>query len=93
VSTACQYFRPVSFPEGLDLGLRVNKLGKSSVTYEVAVFQAGGDLQAGPAAVGTFTHVFVDSKSRKSCTMPPQLRDGLERLLVKETKAGAVSKL
>ncbi|KIJ37074.1 hypothetical protein M422DRAFT_50698 [Sphaerobolus stellatus SS14] len=93
VSTSCQYFRPVSFPDGLDLGLRVNKLGKSSVTYEVAVFQSG-DVEAGPAAVGTFTHVFVNSQSRKSQSIPPQLRAGLERLLVKgERDNNAVSKL
>jgi acyl-CoA thioester hydrolase len=62
----------------LDLGLRVNKLGKSSVEYEVGVFVHGKDL---PAAVGGYTHVFVSSESRKSMQMAPDIKEGLQKLL------------
>ena len=83
VSTGCQYFRATSFPQTLDLGLRVNKLGRSSVVYEVGIFSASGDDDhAGPAAVVTFIHVFVDSKNRKPCTISSQLRQGLQRIMV-----------
>jgi len=59
------------------------KLGTSSVTYEVAVFEQGRDL---PAAVGGYTHVFVERASRKSEPMAAALREGLSRLLsVKES--------
>ncbi|KAF8583467.1 Thioesterase/thiol ester dehydrase-isomerase [Ramaria rubella] len=92
VATSCQYFRPLSFPQPLDLRLRVSKLGTSSVTYEVGVF-AADNAQTGPAAVGTFTHVFVDSKSRKSASMSPELRAGLERLLVRETEVPTSTRL
>ncbi|OJA14958.1 hypothetical protein AZE42_03699 [Rhizopogon vesiculosus] len=83
VSSHCQFFSPVSFPQVLDLGLRVVKLGTSSVTYEVAVFEQGRDV---PAAVGGYTHVFVERASRKSEPMAAALREGLLRLLsVKES--------
>ena len=83
VATSCQYFRPLSFPQELELGLRVNTLGKSSVTYEIGIF-AANDSQGAPAAVGSFTHVFVDSKSRKPALMSPALRAGLQKLIVHE---------
>lgn len=52
-------------------------LGKSSVTYEVGVFEEGKDV---PNAVGGYTHVFVENQSRKSAKMDDTLRMGLERL-------------
>lgn len=54
------------------------KLGSSSVTYEVAVFEEGKDV---PAAVGGYTHVFVERGSRKSIPMNEPLREGLSSLL------------
>ncbi|KAG2159234.1 HotDog domain-containing protein [Suillus bovinus] len=78
VSSHCQFFSPLSFPQVLDLGLRVLKLGSSSVTYEVAVFEEGKDV---PAAVGGYTHVFVERGSRKSTPMSELLREGLSGLL------------
>lgn len=92
VATSCQYFRPLSFPQRLFLGLRVNKLGTKSVTYEIGVFEAGDHL-AGPAAIGSFTHVFVDRKSRKATSMTPEIRTGLARLLVPEDGTHENSKL
>ncbi|KAF9466419.1 thioesterase, partial [Collybia nuda] len=77
VSSFCQFFAPLSFPQVLNLGLRVNKLGKSSIDYEVGVFEAGKDI---PAAVGGYTHVFVGSQSRKSAPMDKATRDGLQKL-------------
>ncbi|KAI0340308.1 thioesterase thiol ester dehydrase-isomerase [Trametopsis cervina] len=77
VSSFCDYFAPVSFPDVLDLGLRVTKLGNSSVTYEVGVFK---EDQQEPSAVGGYTHVFVDNESRKSVAMGASTREGLERL-------------
>ncbi|EAU80486.1 thioesterase [Coprinopsis cinerea okayama7 len=79
VSSYAQFFSPVGFPQVLDLGLRVNKLGSSSVTYEVGVFEQGKDS---PAAVGGYTHVFVGSESRKSTPMAKTTREGLEKLSI-----------
>lgn len=77
VSSYCHFFSPLSFPSMLDLGLRVVKLGKSSVTYEVGVFEEGINT---PSAVGGYTHVFVENQSRKSATMDSRIRAGLQRL-------------
>ena len=72
-----QFFAPLSFPQVLNLGLRVNQLGTSSVGYEVGVFEDGKDS---PAAVGGYTHVFVDNQSRKSRAMGVELKIGLQKL-------------
>lgn len=74
VESHCEFFSPSSFPDVLELGLRVNRLGKSSVTYEVGVFKEGEDL---PGAVGGYTHVFVDSDCRRSAEMTEEYRVGL----------------
>ncbi|KAF8174919.1 HotDog domain-containing protein [Pholiota molesta] len=81
VSSYCQFFAPLGFPQVLDLGLRVNKLGNSSVSYEVGVFAQGKEA---PAAVGGYTHVFVGSESRKSAAMAQETKDGLRKLYVPE---------
>ena len=83
VSSYCNFFSPLSFPAVLELGLRVNKLGKSSVTYEIGVFQE--DVES-VSAVGGYTHVFVENKSRKSSTIDDRTRAGLERLEVPKSK-------
>ncbi|PIL29392.1 hypothetical protein GSI_09444 [Ganoderma sinense ZZ0214-1] len=79
VSSFAHFFSPLSFPAVLDLGLRVSKLGSSSVTYEVAVFQ---EQSGTPSVVGGYTHVFVDRDSRKSSPISPETRSALERLRV-----------
>ena len=80
VHSHCDYFGPVAFPAVLDLCLRVKKLGKSSVTHEIGVFEHGAD---DVRAVGEFVHVFVDARSRKPLAegMGDDLRSGLAKLL------------
>jgi len=56
----------------------VDKLGSSSVSYEVGVFEEGKDT---PAAVGGYTHVFVGSESRKSTPMAVETKAGLGKLV------------
>ena len=79
VKSHCNYFGPVEFPAVVDLALRVNKLGKSSVTYEIGVFERGEDEVK---AVGEFIHVFVDRDSRRPAKtgMNRETRTGLEQL-------------
>ncbi|KAH7384430.1 HotDog domain-containing protein [Phaeosphaeria sp. MPI-PUGE-AT-0046c] len=83
VHSHCDYFAPIEFPAVVDLALRVNKLGKSSVTYEIGVFERG---QEEVKAVGEFVHVFVDRESRRPGAngMANELQIGLERLVVEE---------
>ncbi|KAF8206537.1 thioesterase thiol ester dehydrase-isomerase [Mycena galopus ATCC 62051] len=86
ISSFCEFFAPVSFPQVVDLGLRVNKVGNSSVTYEIGVFTEGGNE---PAAVGGYTHVFVEREERKSAPMASQIREGLSKLLAETPNASA----
>lgn len=80
VSSYAHFFSPLSFPAVLDLGLRVTKLGSSSVSYEIAVFEEGSNV---PSVVGGYTHVFVDRPTRRSAVILPETRTGLENIFVK----------
>src|ERR1700761_5573736 len=62
VETQCNYFAPLVFPDRVDAGLRVARLGVSSVRYEVGLFRDGDDV---PAAQGHFVHVYVDRVTRR----------------------------
>jgi acyl-CoA thioester hydrolase len=77
VETQCNYFAPIEFPQKVEAGLRVAKLGRSSVRYEVGLFIKG---EAMTAAKGHFIHVYVDRASRRPAELPPQLRSVLEAL-------------
>jgi acyl-CoA thioester hydrolase len=75
----CRYRRAVSFPADLDAGLRVGKLGRTSVRYEVGIFGPGEEEAA---AEGWFVHVFVDRATRRPAPLPDRLRAALARLVV-----------
>ena len=80
VETGCSYFRPVAFPDALQLGLRVARLGTSSVRYEIALFRAGEEE---PAAAAHFVHVYVERASGRSAPIPAGARAALERIHLK----------
>jgi acyl-CoA thioester hydrolase len=79
VSSFAQYFSSLSYPMSIDAGLRVNKIGRSSVEYEVGIF---GEGKANPAIVGGFVHVFVDGQSGKPTSLSKVLREGLHEIYV-----------
>ena len=79
VSSGCDYFAPIAFPERIEVGVRVAKLGNSSVHYELAVFKTGA---AEACAAGRFVHVFVERAGNRSCPIPERVRSALERLRV-----------
>jgi len=79
VSSSCDYFASIAFPDAIEVGLRVGKLGNSSVQYELAVFKAGEDEAC---AAGRFVHVFVDRNSNRPVSIPEVLRAALMRLLI-----------
>ena len=72
----CTYKGPLAFPETVTAGLRVGKLGNSSVRYEIGLFAEDGSH----AADGWFVHVFVDRETRKSVPIPDTVREALQRL-------------
>lgn len=77
VDTRCRYFRPISFPQRVEAGLRVAALGRASVRYEIGLFR---DDEDEPAAAGHFVHVYVDRDSRTSTPIPDNVRSVLQTL-------------
>ena len=78
VETHCNYFSPLAFPQTVDTGLRVARLGISSVRYEIGLFAAGEPLAA---ACGHFVHVYVDRGTRRPTALPLRLAHTLQGLL------------
>jgi len=79
VETGCQYFRELAFPNIITAGIKVKKLGTSSVTYEVALFRGEAEVAA---AQGHFVHVNVDRETRRPVIISDAIRTKL-KLLVK----------
>jgi acyl-CoA thioester hydrolase len=77
VETTCSYFESVAFPEAVEVGLGVERLGNSSVTYRIGIFREGGERAA---AQGRFTHVYVDRGTQRPAPIPADLRAALEAL-------------
>jgi acyl-CoA thioester hydrolase len=77
VESQCRFHRPLAFPDRVDAGLRVGRLGNTSVRYEVGLFRQGDES---PAATGHFVHVFVDREQRRPTPIPAALRSALEHL-------------
>lgn len=78
VKSGCDYHSPITYPEGIEAGIRVDRMGNSSVQYGIAIFREG---VAEAAAHGHFVHVFVERAANKSVPIPTGLRAALERLL------------
>ncbi|MDO5290821.1 MAG: thioesterase family protein [Pseudomonadota bacterium] len=77
VQTQCQYFAPLAFPQNIEAGIRVARLGTSSVRYEVGLFAQGAPMTA---AKGHFVHVYVDRATQRPVPLPAPLRAALEAL-------------
>ncbi len=78
VNSSCDYFDSLAFPDALEAGLRVARIGNSSVQYGVGIFKQGASQAA---AQGLFTHVYVDARSNRPVALPDRLRQGLQSLL------------
>ena len=79
VETRCNYFESITFPDDVQAGLRVARLGSSSVRYEVGLFR--GDA-ARAAAQGHFVHVYVDRVTRLPAALPEALTRALAPLVI-----------
>ena len=77
--SGCRYFAPVAYPETVDAGLRISRLGRSSVVYEVGIFRRDDDAAA---AAGHFVHVFVERASMRPVPVPGRIREALESILI-----------
>ena len=77
VESKCRFLSAVAFPDDLDAGLRIEKLGSSSVRWGVGIFRRNSDELC---AIGHFVHVFVD-RDNKPARIPPDMRKAMERLV------------
>lgn len=79
VNSGCSYLSPVGYPDRLEAGLRVDRIGNSSVQYGLAIFKQGAEVAS---AHGYFVHVFVERAINKAVTVPTGIRRALEKILV-----------
>ncbi|MEP9355982.1 thioesterase family protein [Xanthobacter sp. KR7-65] len=86
VETRCQYFSSLSFPSKVHAGLRVGRLGTTSVRYEIGIFRDADDVAA---AQGHFIHVYVDRATNRPVPLPDKLRQVLAPLAVDEADTRA----
>ena len=80
VETQCRFFKPVTFPDTVHAGLRVARLGNSSVRYEIGLFRNDEETAA---AQGHFVHVYVDRETRRPAGLPEGMREALQKILVR----------
>jgi acyl-CoA thioester hydrolase len=91
--TSCRYFQEIGFPAPVDVGMAVEKVGRSSVIYRIGLFQGEGDEAA---AEGRFVHVYVEARDRSPhdaatsdrpgrqvVPLPTEVREAVEPLLRK----------
>jgi acyl-CoA thioester hydrolase len=69
--TSCRFLKELSFPETIEAGLALERLGRSSIVYRVALFRHG---EVDPAAIGRFVHVYVDAATRGVVPVPESIR-------------------
>jgi acyl-CoA thioester hydrolase len=77
VHTECDYFAPLAFPQDVEAGIAVERIGSSSVTYRIGIFADGPETAA---AAGRFTHVYVGADDHRPSPLPPHWRDALTAL-------------
>ena len=77
VETQCQYFASITFPDVVHAGLRVAKLGNSSVRYEIGLFR---NEEQTASAQGYFIHVYVDRATRRAISLPADMRAALQKI-------------
>ena len=78
VETGCSYFKEIAFPDKIFAGLRVTRIGRSSVRFEVGLFRNDEELAA---AQGHFVHVYVDRATRRPVELPEEMKQSLAALV------------
>ena len=79
VHSNCNYIKPIAYPDKIEAGLTVKKLGRSSVTYGIGIFRQG---ESAACAYGEFVHVFVNRKDNLPISIPTKIRESLQKILI-----------
>jgi acyl-CoA thioester hydrolase len=77
--TQCEFLRELRYPDDVQVGLSVTRLGTSSIVYRLGIFQGESDE---PAAIGRFVHVYVDATTRAVTPVPDGIRAAVTPLVV-----------
>jgi len=78
IASGCEFLAPVDFPQTVDVGIRLGRIGISSLRYELAIFCQESEP---PAAVGHFVHVYVDAATRRSVSLTGAQKAAMKDLL------------
>ena len=76
-ASSCEFLAPASFPDDLEVDVAVGRLGRTSVTWDLAILAAGAPDRTEPYATGAFTHVFVDQTTRRPVEVPDHIRKAI----------------
>lgn len=79
IESQCNFHAPVTFPESVDAGLRIGRVGNSSLRYEIGLFKSGDEA---PCATGHFIHVFVDATARRPVPLIDPVRKSMSGLML-----------
>lgn len=82
VHTSCNYLASIAYPEVIEAGLRVSKLGNKSVSYQIGIFKKE---EQKVSAHGEFIQVYVNRAEHKSVPIPPNFRLALEKILIQSS--------
>ena len=77
IASECAYIAPINFPDVIDAGLRIGRMGSTSLHYEISLFKQG---ESTPAASGSFVHVFVDPDTRRPVPIVEPVRQLMSAL-------------
>ena len=80
VNSSCNFLEELTYPEIIEVGVAIAKIGNSSLTYDLAIFKQG---KGEASAQGQFVHVFVERETKKSTSIPQEKRDALKNYLIK----------
>ena len=79
-ASSCEFHASAGFPEPLDVGIGIERLGSTSVTWAIGILRHDGDV---PIATGSFVHVFVDAVTRRPTPVPASIRSAIEEQLLR----------
>ena len=80
-ASSCEFLAPVSFPDEIEVDVAVGRLGRTSLTWDLAILPAGAPDRGEPYATGSFTHVFVDQTARRPVPIPDGIREAVAQHL------------
>ena len=78
VHSNCTYIKAIAYPNKIEAGLTIKKLGKTSVTYGIGIFKKG---EKAAYAYGEFVHVFVNRKDNQPTSIPKKINEAFQKIL------------